>query len=166
MTTQTTEEPRAYSVRDQLRTLEFDGTLLARATTESPHSPRWTEIEIYKTVGGNYVVHRVGVSLVYHDADASCATGDEMTVGELGEDAEPCKFCDPGRFTTPTVLVAVEADRHSADSASTPRQVGDALLIHPHGRSPYLSGPAQDVLSRAIKVDPSLRDAFQSERIT
>lgn len=55
-----------FIVQDRLREIEFSGRELGRATTEKDDSLRWTEIVIYKTSGGKYIIERLGRSLIYH----------------------------------------------------------------------------------------------------
>jgi hypothetical protein len=54
------EQP--FCLKDEDRNIEFRGRLLASASSEEPGKTRWTEVEIYKTVGGNYVVSTIGRS--------------------------------------------------------------------------------------------------------
>lgn len=153
---------RQYRVRNQFNTMTFEGQLIGEATTETPEAPRWTEIRIYKTVGGNYVVERVGVSLVYHVADAPCASGVSKTIGQLLEDddlreLEPCERCQPASIDDlPTnARVKVETDRYSADAVPV-RGVVPALTLRRDNGSEYVSNVAQAALTEALHNDPEL----------
>ena len=46
--------------RDNGLTMRFTGELLASASTQQPGRLRWTELELYKTVGGKYICVRLG----------------------------------------------------------------------------------------------------------
>lgn len=156
-----------FRVRDQFQVIEFDGALIGEATTEVSSSPRWTEIEIYKTVAGNYVVHRVGASLVYHRLDTPCASGVSQTVGHVldhdDRQLEPCERCQPcdiyGDDVDHDVKVRVETDRHSA-TAVTVDGVVEALTLSRPNRSQYVSNVAQQALNQALHNDPKLADTL------
>ena len=49
--------------------LEFDGELLASVSSHSPTSRRWTELNLYKTATGKYVVQSIGRSNVSGEVD-------------------------------------------------------------------------------------------------
>jgi hypothetical protein len=165
MTTMTIPSPatRKYRVHDQFNVLEFEGMLIGEATTETKDAPRWTEIRIYKTTGGNYIVERVGVSLVYHRVDATCASGLGRVVGDLIEndarELEPCDRCNPGDIyrgdLTLDTRVRVETDRHSASAVAAEKLV-DALTLTRTNGSRYVSNVAQSALSNALEHDPDL----------
>lgn len=40
--------------------VEFTGELLARASSQRRNSYRWSEMDLYRTQGGKYVVHVIG----------------------------------------------------------------------------------------------------------
>lgn len=45
--------------------IQFEGRLLAHVSTEPPvNSKRWSVIDIYKTEGGTYIVHKIGMTRV------------------------------------------------------------------------------------------------------
>jgi hypothetical protein len=169
MTTMTIPSPAAkkFRVNDQLRVLEFEGALIGEASTETTSSPRWTEIRIYKTVGGNYVVERVGVSLVYHRSDASCASGVSRPVGDVidndARELEPCEHCEPGDIyrgdISLSTRIKVETNRNSASAVPASGLVQALTLSRPNG-SEYVSNVAQAALTEAISNDPELADAL------
>lgn len=45
--------------RDGEPQLAFDGEMLARLTSQRPHKKNWTELTIYRTDGGSYVVQTI-----------------------------------------------------------------------------------------------------------
>lgn len=51
-----------HAVQDGRRTLNFDGDLIAEASSWVEGKPRWTELKLYRTTGGNYVLSRCGAS--------------------------------------------------------------------------------------------------------
>lgn len=159
---------RKHRVNDQYGVLEFEGDLIGEASTESDRSPRWTEIKIYRTTGGNYVVSRVGVSLVYHAMEAPCASGLPRLARDLVENdtrqLEPCEICQPQDLDdmTPGTRVRVETDRHSAEAVPAVRLV-EALTLKRQNGSTYVSNVAQTALSMALDNDPSLIDVLATK---
>jgi hypothetical protein len=159
---------RKHKVNDQYGILEFEGELIGEASTESDRSPRWTEIQIYRTTGGNYVVSRVGVSLVYHNMDATCASGLPRLARDLVENdqrqLEPCDDCQPADLEAlpPATRVRVETDRHSAEAVPADKLV-QALTLKRANGSTYVSNVAQTALSMALENDPSLIDVLATK---
>lgn len=82
-------------VPDPVENLEFTGRMIGKASTRRGDDPRWTDITIYVTEGGNYVVQKEGVSLVYHRAEASCRGGKQATNAQILEGSRPCHLCRP-----------------------------------------------------------------------
>jgi hypothetical protein len=159
---------RKHRVNDQFGVLEFEGELIGEASTESDRSPRWTEIKIYRTTGGNYVVSRVGVSLVFHTMEASCASGLPRLARDLVENdarqLEPCELCQPQdlEVLAPATRVRVETDRHSAEAVPAEGLV-EALTLKRQNGSTYVSNVAQTALSMALEHDPSLIDVLATK---
>lgn len=58
-----------YQVRDGERVIEFDGDVLATATSKARGKSRWIELTLYKTVAGTYVLHGTGRSIVSNEVD-------------------------------------------------------------------------------------------------
>lgn len=158
---------RTHRVPDQHQTLEFDGRRIGFASTETEDTTRWTEIEVFVTRSGKYVVHRVGVSLTYHAAGAPCASGSLMSVEEMLRDTAPddidaehvpCEKCKPApaSMLPPTDNVRRETDRHSADAVANPPELIKALSLRRPNGSSYLSAVARDALSDAARHDTAI----------
>lgn len=150
--------------------IQFNGDKLAHSTTETSDSVRWIEIEIYKTQSGRYVIHRIGVSLVYHKYNGPCVgKGVKTRLSELDGDVVPCKDCRPPRRSMhgydedQDLLVSAEQDRHTADVCSA-NEVQDCLMVRPYRGQPFLSSPARKALDQAIAADPSLSEKTGSVR--
>lgn len=55
-----------YCLKDSYgRSIEFEGELLAEASSEKPHKLRWTEIRVYKVKDKNFILETVGCSVAY-----------------------------------------------------------------------------------------------------
>lgn len=88
-----------YELSDRERTVRFAGVMLGEATsrwrTHSGHSDtyarrfsrcgacRWTEVRVYRTEAGSYVVETVGRSLVPDEVDLSRVTVSESAAGAV-----------------------------------------------------------------------------------
>ena len=76
--------------RDDNTDLRFSGVELAHVSSEKPDGPssqRWTELTLYKTNSGKYVVQKIGVSILDGENDKHsgfvCDSTDAV-VAELG----------------------------------------------------------------------------------
>lgn len=74
---------------------QFTGWLLASESTEQAGSRRWTVLEGYRTVGGNYVLRTLGCSVEYHRSGSVCNTGEPTLGRDMDADLEPCRRCKP-----------------------------------------------------------------------
>lgn len=90
------DEDRLYEISDKVRKIRFTGRMIGKGSTRREGGgPRWTEITIYRTAGGSYVIQREGVSLVYHRADSSCRGGELVRNEDILENSVPCPDCRP-----------------------------------------------------------------------
>lgn len=152
-----------YTVeQDAGPTYSFSGRLLGHATTEREDSFRWTEIDIYKTDGGNYIIVRLGKSLIYHEGDSECTTMGVPIKGErIRRDAEPCERCDPkvpeDDDFDPEELFVAEKTFCGAEIVEDPKKVADALSTWDKGKQMRrLSSVASEALHKAAATDPDL----------
>lgn len=153
------DQPQRLRVEDQHQTIEFDGARIGFASTETAETSRWTEIEIFRTASDKYIVHRVGVSLIYHDAAAVCASGSLTDVSDLRKnDNDPCDRCRPQPVSqlSDGVRVRRETDRHSSDVVKTPQELIKALSLRRTNGSTYLSAVARDALVDAAGHDTAI----------
>ncbi len=60
MTEDTITASQRWAVRDGARKIEFTGVLLAETSSATPRKNRWSELRVYRTDGGNYIVERNG----------------------------------------------------------------------------------------------------------
>lgn len=165
-------ENRLYKVPDRLRRLEFTGRMIGKGSAQREGGePRWTDITIYVTEGGSYVVQREGISLVYHQENAACRGGGVVVPNrEILEGSVPCDRCRPPglqeldeiREKLKTIGVDEDTDLYrreitlsSADATDDPRKIIQ-LLTH-KGR---LTTVATDAIQRAMANDPRLEGIF------
>jgi len=154
-----------YSVKDGDRTLQFNGTLLAKSTSERRGANRWIEFELYKTESGSYILSRIGVSLMFHGAACSLVSKYKLTEApahDLPRRAVACEECQPDDSLD---LVFPEKYRHWAQVSDQPEAVLDALYKYDDNGAYYLTSVAQRLLQQAAKVDKDIADVYNVEVI-
>lgn len=124
---------------------------------------RWVEFELYQLASGSWLVHRAGMSDVYHTAGTRCVTrtgrksGSPALVAQLPDDAVPCVRCKPPwpeslRDDEP---IRYEFPRHTWDECPT-AEIVQAKLTTIHSRDGTISVVTSD------PVDELLRGAAAS----
>lgn len=154
-----------FSVRDGDRTLQFNGTLLAKSTSERRGAYRWIEFELYKTESGSYILSRVGVSLIFHGAACSLVSKYKLTEApteDLPRRAIPCEDCQPDDSLD---LIFPEKYRYWAQVSDHPDAVLDALYKYDNNGAYYLTSVAQRLLQQAAKVDIGIANVYNVEVI-
>lgn len=152
---------KEHTVRDKGDRVTFVGERIGHASTRKQDSVRWTELNIYRTEKGNYVVEKLGRAVVYHVSGADCASGIDITGYQIASESEPCEKCDPDvpediGFNAEEVFVH-EVTRSSAVVVDAPQKVRGALAFkNPGTGKPPLSWVASEVLRVAGSVDPVL----------
>jgi hypothetical protein len=165
------------NVKDGQRTITFMGWFLGFATSETPDSVRWTELSLYRTLQGAYVLEKVGRSDVFHseDCERQGVGGKKKSKGKryttlydaLPDEAEafdelsdffvPCAECKPEWDESP---VWVERDIYSAPVHDSAEKVV-AALYQTKGQNRFLSKPARDLLEQAMQKDSQIRAAVE-----
>lgn len=155
-----------FSVKDGDRTLQFNGTLLAKSTSERRGAYRWIEFELYRTESGSYILSRIGVSLIFHGAACPIVSRYKLTEApgyELNIRAYPCEECNPEKTLD---LVFPEKYRHWALVTENPDAVLGALYKYDKETdSYYLTSVAKRLLERASKVDFGISEVYTVEII-
>lgn len=155
-----------YTIRGQSKPVKFTGTLLAEESTETDNAMRWLELELYRIDAGErtgqYVLHRVGQSVVFHKPKA-CGYGVATTWSEVPDDAEPCPICrpeEPYQYLGERFEVWLESPRHKVVTCQTPVHVEKALLMKRKDGSTFLSTPATNLIAKAASNDAKLQAYF------
>jgi len=154
-----------YEVRDGQRTLQFEGTLLGESTSWRPGSYRWIEFRLYRTQRGQFVLSRVGVSLIYHTAACPLVKRyglQEEDVEAISGDAIACPECRP-TFDAPVVFP--EKHRHWAMVSPEAQAVLDALYKYDENDSRYLTNVAKRLLEEASRKDSDIDMSYRFETI-
>jgi hypothetical protein len=144
----------------------FDGVRLASVTTDDGNLLRWTEITIYRTEAGKYVVEKIGRTLVYHSGEPGfdCSNyGIVIKPENLPEKAQWCPICEPP--DDPVNPVRMETDRYNTIVTETAPALIDACrLTNNDSRSDsfgttFLPDVARWALTQAAELDEGVRDA-------
>lgn len=152
-----------FSVKDGDRTLQFNGTLLAKSTSERRGAYRWIEFELYKTETGSYILSRTGVSLIFHGAACQLVSKYKLTESlssKLPSGSVPCEDCQPDYSLD---LVFPETYRHWAQVTTDPEKVVKALYKYDEPNSIYyLTSVARRLLDQAARVDIEIASVYTS----
>ncbi len=109
----------------------FRGELIGSASSEDGKSLRWSEVEIYRTEGGQYVLVKYGISTVVHVPGAPCSN-DKLEISTPAFGDAPCPVCRPSM--EPSDEIAVERDRINVHVASTEEGVREIALTRMNGQ--------------------------------
>lgn len=155
-----------YEVRDDRRILKFDGALLSFATSFRPGAERWVEFSLYRTTGGQYVLARVGETVVYHVPTCIYVQRNNLKGtprAALRTDSVPCIECYPDESDSEEIMQ--EVPRYWAQVSEVAEGVVDSLYRFDEGGSRYLTGVARRLLDEASDVDEAINEAYRVETI-
>ena len=168
---------RDHTVRDGDRALTFFGTELAFESTFGARGGqprpfddlRWTEITIYRTTEGRYILEKVGRSDVYHTPASSggCKHGMVVLARDLDSDRRPCVTCKPSpiRQLDTNDKVSVELDRYSTRIIDTAEELVAACHETDESGYRYLTNSTRKVLATAASKDDAVSKAYFTQRI-
>ena len=166
-----------FETQDGPRRISFVGWQLGEASSapagEQP--ARWTDLSLFKTIGEQYVLEKVGRSDVFHNESCPTEPGKPRRGKRwnnlwdaLPEDVEapedvfvPCEKCTPEFSDEP---VWVEKDIYSTATYASAAEVLEALY-RPDTRntaSKYLSRVARSLLDQAVEKDDALREVLSA----
>jgi hypothetical protein len=158
-------------VRDGHRLLTFDGHLLASVSSRDGDKDRWTEMRVYRTNGGSYILEKVGRSVRLHMPGCTEILKDLPLFQQVHPNEDPeygyswCERCSPpiGEEYDFTTLL-VEEDRYWATISADPEVIIEALWRKREGyrRLPYIS---VQLLTELSKIDPSF-DSWRTEKVS
>lgn len=153
----------SQELRSGDQTLRFDGEPLSRASSEHGYrgerKPRWTEITIYRTDDGKYVVSKIGKSRVVH-AHMRCHVlrnnEDPLELVTVAPGHQPCERC----FRQPQETGYLENDHATVSVADRPEGAVAACYSRDGNGLWSLSWLAEDALRDAFERDRDLEAAF------
>jgi len=158
-----------HKVRDgSTRVIEFDGRLLGEVSSRRAGAPRWTELRLFRTNAGAYVLEKVGASVVVHAPGCPEMLGSLPRFQEIHPGADPsdgsfwfCERCGDRAVTNITTLL-VEANRYWAIIAEDPAQIVDSLYRRKNGAR-SMPRMSLDLLDEAGRNDPAILESFRAE---
>jgi hypothetical protein len=169
--TQAAPEKR-FQLRDGLQPITFAGQQLAFASSQVDDNPmpRWTELAIYKTISGKYVLEKVGRSDVFHAEfcprpgkgamrypsimEALADVDPKAGESDLANFFVPCDSCKPSYDSEEGVVV--EQDMHSVDAYESPEKLIEALYYRKNGAVRSLSNLSRNILDMAAQKDEGI----------
>lgn len=149
-------EPQFYSLFDKGRQLVFEGFHLANASSYVDKKPRWFVVDIYKTVGGKYIVAGVGRSLVVHRLNCVQMKDKNLILREPDPTSVPCSVCVPSL----TENVIHEMDREWAQVSDDPHAVIERLRLKDSDGVLYIPTTSMTALLEAAENDEELKKVF------
>lgn len=148
-----------HTVRDRDKYLDFDGELIAHSSSEERNTLRWVEFNLYRTLGREYVISRIGHSRVYHAQVCEQLKETRLPFASPGENAQPCASCQP----EPDLPVRPETTRYYARVHRTPEDVLKTLYREDAQGVRYLTRVARLLLERAAQRDPAFAHTLQEQ---
>lgn len=156
-----------HTIYDRFDVIQFEGELIGHASTrKSDKQDRWTNIDIYKTTTGKYVIHRLGCSVRYHLPEEKCTSGKAVRGLDLDLSDLPCPDCNP---ETPgeddwdeDLEFYQEVTMSSADVVDNAADIRKSLVItNKKTGKEFLSSVAYSALQEAVRSDKSLLGVFE-----
>lgn len=158
-----------FQVKDGDRVLQFEGELLAHASSYRPEADRWVEFDLYRTNAGVYVVSRVGYSNLYHAATCSVVRRGRHTpspVATLTETSKACTMCNPhASVDQANELIYPEKPIYWAQVCQNAAGVLESLAMYDQDEARYFTHVSRSLIRAAAKRDMALRDEYYVEVI-
>jgi len=129
-------------VQDHERAFTFNGVLLGHASSENQSKNRWTEMSIYRTDKGTYIISGIGQTRV--------KKGDYVWDDEKSRDVRATKDETPRAWA------------HVCESAEGAIQ---RLYLFDTDNVRYMTRVARTALLAAIELDDALKNAFLIEEV-
>jgi hypothetical protein len=157
-----------FQVKDGPRNLSFVGWKLGEADSRTTgEEARWTELSLYKTTTGRYVLQKVGCSDVFHNETCNPKRGrryDNLDLAADLNDVDPelaleevyvlCGECNPSYDDQP---VWVERDIFAASTFGSVEELLEALYRPDTKKSSrFLSRVARSLLEQATEKDDEI----------
>lgn len=166
-----------FEVEGEFEVLAFSGVLTGGPVSTRPHPvsgllrARWTKLALYRKDDGEYVLHKVNYSRVWHGPDGAghVRAPAQEDFADLPPDAVYCGIMPSreGRVQCPrqppgTGLVITELPQYSAwkcpDYAAVIARLSQAYKRVNVGAE---NGPVHLLLDQAAEADPAFRDALK-----
>jgi len=147
--------------------VEFTGKQIGSGSSHGGKGTlRWTEVRLFRTQAGKYVLQKVGRSVVAHAEDQPCTSGDPYFEDD-GPEVNlsgylPCPLCRPDFAQDALVL---ENDRYSVHVSDTAEGIVESAYSQDSDGVTYMTRVARQCLQRAGLMDDAIKRAFMTQRV-
>lgn len=159
-----------FNVRDGQRPLTFQGWKIAEADSQSGEDVRWTELTLYKTLTGKYVLEKIGRSDVFHsdactrrskgvkydDLESAVPEDDDTALEDI---FVPCEDCKPSYDDAP---VWAERDISAVAVFESPETLVTSLFRRNPDNMKFLSRVSRALLDEASRHDDGIEKVMSS----
>ena len=161
-------EMREYEVVNGKRRIRFEGELLATSTSWEQGADRWVEFALYRTASGNYVLSRIGRSVLYHLPECSISQRNHLedsVRSDLPADAVPCMRCQP-HLVQNFPAVCLERQRYWGQVCDSAEAVIASLERLDSSGARYMTNVSQRLVEAAGEIDPDIDRAYRVEVVS
>lgn len=157
-------EGKGYYVRGKGEAQWVDGEIIAHVSSRVKE-PRWVEFTLFRAKTDQFVVERIGKSVVFHNEDCFLVNKNHLSsvpYSEIPGDYVPCNKCRPSRFDIEGLYP--ERERPFFMTCETARGVIRFLEQVDDDDLRYLTNVARALLTEAAQKDDRIYDAFIRNR--
>jgi len=149
-------EANFFTVYDKGRQLDFEGFHLASSSSFVPGKARYFVVDIYKTVGGKYIVAGQGRSNVVHKEHCSQMKEKNVKPSPAKKASIACPACKPSLNED----VVHEVNREWAQVSEDAAAVIERLRLKDADGVFYLPKTSSSALLAAAELDEGVKYAF------
>lgn len=154
-----------WNVKDGQRSVTFVGQLVASADSQSGTDVRWTELSLYRTSTGRYILEKIGRSDVFHSelckrrskglsfTDLHAAAEAQSRDQDVTTSYIACTDCRPDFEVRPAW---VEQDISSVAVYENVPVMIDAMYRRDADSAHFMSRVSRMLLDNASRKDPSI----------
>lgn len=157
-----------FKVLDSSRTLQFEGVHLSHSSSRRVNSPRWIEFDLYRTESGQYVLSRIGISMIYHER--WCRLVEQYGLhaapaATLTSESQPCEKCEP-LITADNYQIYPEIDRPWAQVCPTVESVLRATQRRDEQGGLFFTHVARYLLEEASQHDAAIDQQYHNQVVS
>lgn len=155
-----------YRVKALGTSLSFDGVELSTASSRGS-DPRWIEFTLYRASTGQYVISRVGKTIVFHRYDCEITEKNGLDAVEydtIPSGFVPCHKCKPSRIDPEGLFP--EKERPYFQTCDKPE--GVVRFLERKGKYDnlmYLTNVARDLLMGASQHDKGIYNVYVDQKL-
>lgn len=149
-------EPKFFTVYDKGRQLDFEGFHLSSSSSYAPGKSRYFVVDIYKTIGGKYIVAGQGRSNVVHRENCAQMKEKNVKPSPSTKSSIPCTTCRPNLNDN----VVHEVNREWAQVSEDAAAIIERLKLKDADGVWYLPKTSSSALITAAESDTGIKYAF------